>query len=165
MLQHAAVSGHESGGSETEYLPEWKIPRHHCENDTHRLERNPRFSFGRLHRLIGEESLRVPGVVPTGERALFRFGHGGEDRLAHLQRHEPAELLLFRFENLRRAEHARRAVVDRGQPMLSISALGFVELSVELFLGERLERPERLASSGVRRAYHLSFSIELILSH
>ena len=53
-----------------------------------------------LHDLVGQEALAFVRVVATAPGTLFRFLDGCLQGLAHLDHHDPAELLLVRIENL-----------------------------------------------------------------
>src|ERR1700691_4317322 len=45
--------------------------------------------------------------------------YGALQRLAHFERHQPAEALLFRFEDFRRAPQPAGALGERGSPVTS----------------------------------------------
>jgi hypothetical protein len=65
------VTRHESRRRKTEHLPERKIPRHHSEYNTDRLEGNPCSAVFHNDIFVCEKRLSAFGIVATGERALL----------------------------------------------------------------------------------------------
>jgi hypothetical protein len=52
-----------------------------------------------LDRFIGQKAPGIFGVIAAAQGALGGFLGGALQRLAHFERHQPAEALLFRFED------------------------------------------------------------------
>src|SRR5262249_7496739 len=88
---------------EPEHLPERKVPGHHREDDAERLVTDEALACVGGGRLVGEEPLRVLGVVAADPGAPLRFGYPRADRLSHLERHEAAPVGLLRLEHFRSA--------------------------------------------------------------
>src|SRR5687768_18039701 len=84
-FEKAAVSRHECGGREPEYLPEREVPRHHGEDRSDGIEADVALRCIRDDLLGRQISLRVLGVVTAYGRALPDLGHRRADRLPHLQ--------------------------------------------------------------------------------
>ena len=108
VLQQPDVARHQRGRREPDHLPQREVPRHHREHRTERLVahvRARRADRGRVGRLVGEHRLRVLGVEAAALRALLHLGPGRDDRLAHLGRHDPGDLLDRRVEVVGRGVH------------------------------------------------------------
>src|SRR4051812_41370617 len=103
MLEQSDISRSNGRRGKPDDLPEWKIPWHHREHDTQRLERDKAVFARGLDRLVGEKIRSVVSVEATRGRALRRLFHGSLERLAHLERHQAAVLVLSLLEKFPRA--------------------------------------------------------------
>src|SRR6185437_2192735 len=74
--------------------------------------------------------------------------------LPHLERHDPAELVLLGVEDLACAMHAARAVGEGGAAMALECECGALEGRVELGVGELVEARELRVGRGVDRFQH-----------
>src|SRR5947209_1895650 len=139
MLQQSNVAGHQSWSGKTKDLPERKVPRHHCEHHTERLETNKALRRVGVDKLVSQMLLGILGVVTADPGALLSFLHGCVNRLAHLERHHLREVLLFSFQNLRGAQHHPGSLGETGPPITAKDAEGFLKFLVELRSAKRLE--------------------------
>src|SRR2546426_320241 len=94
-------------------LPEGKVPGHDGEDGPERIEAHVAAGGVGLARLLGEERLRLVGVVFARPGALLDLGLALNDGLAHLERHQPGVVRLARAQRRRGLPHALGA---RGVP-------------------------------------------------
>ena len=117
VLEQADVPGGERRRGEPNDLPEREVPRHHGQHDAERLERDVALVRRRTSTRSSARNARgVVGVVAASGRALHGFLDRGFDRLAHLERHEPAVLELALLEQLGGAPKHGDALFDRRAP-------------------------------------------------
>jgi hypothetical protein len=122
VLEQPHVAGGERRRGEPHGLPEREVPRHHGEHHAERLVVHPADAARVVDERLGRDDRGpVLGVVPAARRALGHLVPRGLDRLAHLERHEPRELLPPGVEHRRGApDHGRAfrrghaAPCDRG---------------------------------------------------
>ena len=105
VLEHRGVARHQRRRGETEDLPERKIPRHHREDDAERIEAHVAARGVGLARLLGKKRLGVIRIVFARPRALLDLGLALDDRLTHLQRHQPRVVELARPQDGRGLAH------------------------------------------------------------
>src|SRR5215211_5808432 len=131
VLQEDDVAGHERRGGVPEDLPEREVPRHDGEYGTQRL--------------VADEG---PGALE-----LRRLGGSRRERLAHLARHQAAELPGLLFQYLRRPHHHPRPLGKGGPFVLAEGVDGVLDLLVYLSFVQRFEGPDLLARRRVDRRY------------
>src|SRR5215211_5768734 len=153
VLQEDDVAGHERRGDVPEDLPEREVPRHDGEYGTQRLVADEGPGALDLRLLVGEKTLGVLGVVAAAAGALLRLGGSRRERLAHLARHQAAELLGLFLQDLRRPQHHLRPLGKGGLFVLAEGVDGVLDLLVYLLLTQRLEGPDLLARRRVDRRY------------
>ena len=146
VFEKTHVAGHQRGGGEAEDLPEWEVPRHHGQHRADRLVPHPALPRVRRDLLVGEEGGAVLGVEAAGEGTLGRLGHGGADRLAHLERHEAPELVPACLQQLGGAGQAPGTLGDGGVAVplegcpCTFDAFGESRLAECIEFGEDLTR-------------------------
>ena len=98
-----------------------------------------------------ELALGVVSVVPASPGALFHFGDGGLERLAHLQGDQPAVLFGAAFQEVRRLAHAGGPIGEGSPP---VDCKGFnrsLQPLLDLFIGEGLKCGYRFARCRIDR--------------
>src|ERR671917_441675 len=165
VLEQTHVSGHERGCCEPEDLPEREVPRHDREHGTDGLVADERARPLHLYLLVGEHRLGVLGVVAAAAGALVGLAYGRGERLAHLERHDPAELFGLFFEDLRRPRQPPRPLGERGLPVLAEGLGRELQLPVYLLVAQGFEGLELLARRRVYRRYSHRGPPQKIVSH
>ena len=110
MLQERPVARHQRRRGETEQLPEGKIPRHHREDDSDRIEGDEGFSLTRVDRLVREIAFRMIGKPVAIECAFLDFGPSLIERLAHLLCHQGRKFVLAGAQDFSGLPDNRRAL-------------------------------------------------------
>ena len=109
MLQHRSIARHQCRSGKTEHLPEGEVPGHYRQHYAQRLKGHKALAGVGGNGLVLQEPLCVVGVEIAVQRAFFHFGLSLSDRLAHLQRNNPAVALFVLAEVIGRAVHQDRA--------------------------------------------------------
>ncbi len=149
VLEQPDIARHERRSGEANDLPEWIIPRHDGEHRAERLIPNPAAPVRVGRRFIGQQLLRLFGEVTAGRGALPCLVEGLLDRLAHFQRHQPAQALVFGLEQPGKAEHLFPALRQGGLTMPLKRGDGPRQLRVELGRSEGGKGPHHFAGGGV----------------
>src|SRR5579862_9422146 len=105
MLEQAHIARHQGRRGESYHLPERKVPGLDGQDWTERLVPHIALGSAGIDMLVGEEALRVLGVVPAPARALRRLLLRGPKRLAYLQHHDTPEPLLLAIQDVGGCEH------------------------------------------------------------
>src|SRR5918998_315834 len=137
VFEEAHVPGHERGRRESEDLPEREVPRHDGEHGPDGLVADERARALHLYLFVGEHRLRVLRVVAAAAGALVSLADGRCVRLAHLQRHDAAEILGLFFEDLRRPQEPPGPLREGGLPVLAEGLGRELELPLYLLLARR----------------------------
>src|SRR5258705_4128227 len=87
-FEHGRVPRHQTGSSETEGLPERKVPWHYGEYDSQRVKGDEALACLDGHRLAREEAFGMLRVEVTSQCAFLRLGGTIAHRLAHLLCHQ-----------------------------------------------------------------------------
>ena len=140
MLQQADVSRHQCRNRKTKHLPERKIPGHHRQYRAQRKVANVAALRSRLHNFIRQEPFRVFRIVAANPCALCGFIHGGAKRFAHFRGHHAGAMLFFALEERSGFQHHLRALGERRFAVRRERIRRFLELHLELRVGQGLER-------------------------
>src|SRR5258708_30892735 len=84
MLEHRGVPRHQTGRSETEDLPERKVPWHYGEYDSQGVKGDEALACLDGHWLAREKAFGMRRVEVTSQCAFLRLGDTLAHRLAHL---------------------------------------------------------------------------------
>ena len=151
VLEQSRIAGHEARGRKSEHLPEREIPRHHGENDADRIERDKALARLGQHRFAGQELGGVVGIEGTAERAFLHLGDAVANRLSHLLRHQPAEVLGVLAQGLGRLAHQPSTLIEAGAPPGEVGVMDLADDVLHLTGLPFLVGRERLAIGWVDR--------------
>ena len=151
VLEDAGVAGHQRRRGEAEHLPEGEVPRHDREHDAERIEADVARRASVSRGCVGEEALRVLGVVVAGPGALLDLGLGLDDRLAHLEGHGDGVGGQVFSQEARDLAHAVGPGRKRHRPPLDEGGVRARHDALEVLGRGRRERLEGLAGSGIHR--------------
>src|ERR1700674_261751 len=116
VLDHNDVASHQIGGGKAGELVVGKVPRldaeEHSEGDTFDLG----FARARLEGFRCKETLGVLGIVVDDVRAQSNFAPSLADELAHLERHQPSELVHTCTHNSGGSSNYDRSLGERRAP-------------------------------------------------
>jgi hypothetical protein len=154
MLQEAHVAGYQGRSSEAEDLPEGKVPGHHGEQRADGLVAQITDGEAGGDCVVGQQLLAVFGVIAAGQRALGGFGTRGGDGLAHFERHDAAQAILFLFQDACGGMEALGAAAGVGIAETLVGGIGARQLLFEPGIGQRIESTNGLPGGGVYGSDH-----------
>ena len=156
VLEQAYIARHKGRRGEAEHLPEGEIPGHHGQHGADRLIADESAAWTGVDRLVGQQAFAVPGVIAARQRALGGFGARGGDGLAHFERHQAAQTVLFVFENPRGGDEPPGARGERRTAVGVPGRIGAGKTGFDLSLGRGFERAYDFSGRGIDGGDHQS---------
>ena len=128
------------------------IPRHHHQDDAHRLVTDKTAACRRLDGLVGEKAFRIFGIVAAGPGALDGLVHRRAKGLAHFEWSSGGRAILFQSREFLppSSSIAARSANDNLWNVRKTSAAR-CDFLVDLSVGESLEGLDGLSCCGIDR--------------
>src|SRR6476659_8008345 len=110
MFHQQDVTRNYRGSSDTDHLPEWKVPRHHCEHLNELFTADITSVRVTENLFVRQQALPFSRVVTAKSPALFDLIHSRPNRFTHFGCDQTTELSMFSFEDVSNSQQYSRSL-------------------------------------------------------